>query len=274
MKISVIIPVFNRSEMVSRALDSVLTQTRRADEILVVDDGSTDGTNKVLNSFDGIKIIRHEKNKGVAAARNSGISAANYEWIAFLDSDDIWKTTKLEQNEYYFEMDSSIRIFQNQEIWIRNGRFANPKKKHLKHEGWIFKQCLPLCIISPSAVLVHKEVFDKIGLFDEAFPVCEDYDLWLRVTPHFKVGMDPSETTVKYGGHSDQLSRQYEAMDIWRIRSMKKQFDEKMLSQSDRDALIQELIIKLQIFINGAKKRNKDVRQEKILLEKLKGSSF
>ena len=129
MKISVIIPVFNRSEMVSRALDSVLTQTRRADEILVVDDGSTDGTNKVLDSFDGIKIIRHEKNKGVAAARNSGISAANYEWIAFLDSDDIWKTTKLEQNEYYFEMDSSIRIFQNQEIWYQKRQVCKSKEK-------------------------------------------------------------------------------------------------------------------------------------------------
>jgi glycosyltransferase involved in cell wall biosynthesis len=274
MKISVVIPVFNRENMISRTLDSVLTQSRMADEIIVIDDGSTDDTRKVIHTYPGIKTIHHEETRGVSAARNSGICAAKYEWIAFLDSDDVWKKTKLEQNERYFEMNPSLRIFQNEETWIRNGRFANPKKKHLKHEGWIFKQCLPICIISPSAVLVHTEVFDNVGLFDEAFPVCEDYDLWLRVTPHFRVGLDPSETTIKYGGHSDQLSRKYKAMDLWRIRSMQKQLNEKILSEADRDALKLEMKSKLKIYIKGAQKRNKEISQEELLLKTLEKSNL
>jgi glycosyltransferase involved in cell wall biosynthesis len=274
MKISVVIPVFNRANMISKALNSVLSQSRKADEIIVIDDCSTDDTKEVLKMYNSVKIIRQETNRGVAAARNAGISAAKYEWIAFLDSDDIWKKNKLDQNEHYFKMNPAFRIFQNQEVWIRKGRFANPKKKHIKHEGWIFKQCLPLCIISPSAVLVHKEVFNKVGLFDETFPVCEDYDLWLRVTQHFRVGLDPSETTIKYGGHADQLSQKYEALDLWRIRSMQKQLNVKRLSQSDREALVLELISKLKIYINGAKKRYKDVSREELLLKTLQNSLF
>jgi len=269
VKISVIIPVYNREHTIARALDSAIVQRYQADEIIVVDDGSEDGTLTIINGYKEVQIIKHEKNIGVAAARNTGIRAARNEWIAFLDSDDVWKPSKLQNNLHYHRSNQRFRIFQNEESWIRNGRYVNPKKKHLKQEGWIFQHCLPLCIISPSAVVIHKTVFEKVGLFDETFPVCEDYDLWLRIAPHYEVGLDPSKTTVKYGGHADQLSHSYEAMDLWRIRAMTKHLESGDLTEINALALRQELMTKLKIYISGANKRNKNVNRERALLEKL-----
>ncbi len=268
MKISVIIPVFNRSAVIGRAIESVLNQTYPAHQVIVVDDASTDETPRVLERYlPRIRIIRLTQNRGVSAARNAGIRAATGDWIAFLDSDDQWLPEKLQMAVEFHREHPEYRIFQSEEIWIRNGRRVNPKKKHRKPQGWIFKPSLELCLISPSAVIIQHSLFEQVGLFDESLPVCEDYDLWLRVTRRFPVGLDRRFGIIKYGGHEDQLSRKYWGMDRFRIQAMEKHLSDPELPDDLRAALLSELIRKTEILIAGGKKRNKNVVH---LEEKLK----
>jgi glycosyltransferase involved in cell wall biosynthesis len=156
MNISVIIPTWNRAERLVNALQSVFSQSRPPAEVIVVDDGSTDNTREIVRrQFPDARYL-FQQNKGVSSARNTGIAAANGNWIALLDSDDHWEPDKLKQQ----------KICHSDEIWIRNGRRVNPMKKHAKQGGHIFRQCLPLCVISPSAVLIHRDLFNEVGLFD------------------------------------------------------------------------------------------------------------
>ena len=261
MNFSVIIPVFNRANLIKRAIKSVVDQSKSAQEIIVINDGSTDQTKTMLLEYrDHIKIIDQD-NKGVSAARNAGIKYAKNEWLAFLDSDDEWHKDKLLKAEEFHNKYPQYKIFQSDEIWIRNGRRVNPKNKHQKYEGWIYKQCLPLCIVSPSAVVIHKEIFGDVGLFDENYIVCEDYDLWLRIARKFPVGLDNFQGMIKYGGHVDQLSRKYWGMDRYRIMAMEKQLNDPSLPDDLRRSTIQEVILKLDILIKGYQKRNKNTAE-------------
>ena len=259
-KISVIIPVYNRAATIRRAVDSVLSQTVKAYEIIVVDDGSTDETPQILNSYGDLISIITQENQGVSAARNRGINRAKGDWIALLDSDDEWLPKKLQYALEFIRLNPQIKIFQTEEIWVRNGRRVNPKIKHKKLSGNIFKESLPLCIISPSAVVLKKTLFNELGFFDEDLPVCEDYDLWLRITKRYAVGLDERAGIIKYGGHADQLSHSYPVMDIYRIKAMEKHMNDDQL----RPLVLPEIIKKLEIVISGALKRRKDV----ILLQK------
>ena len=258
MNFSVIIPVFNREKIIHRAIKSVIDQSKSVDEIIVINDGSTDQTESVLLEFrDRIRIIT-QSNKGVSAARNAGIIAARNEWLAFLDSDDEWHPEKLLKAEEFHTLNPHYKIFQSDEIWIRKGRRVNPKNKHQKMGGWIYKQCLPICIVSPSAVNIHKNVFDDVGLFDEDFVVCEDYDLWLRISRKYPIGFNSYQGTIKYGGHHDQLSRKYWGMDHYRILAMEKQLNDPSLPDDLRKATLKEICKKLKILIKGYQKRNKN----------------
>ncbi|BAF69788.1 glycosyltransferase family 2 protein [Nitratiruptor sp. SB155-2] len=259
---SVIIPVYNRANFIARAIESVLHQTFRDFELIVVDDGSTDETPKVLERYP-IQVIRQE-NKGVSAARNRGIKAAKGKIIALLDSDDEWKKNHLRTHADFFQSHPEYTIHQTDEIWIRNGKFLNKKKIHQKKSGYIFYDSLRLCLISPSAVAIKKELFNEVGLFREDFEVCEDYELWLRITKKYPVGFTPIQTVIKYGGHEDQLSQKYFGMDRWRIKAM---------LPFCEDPKVREIALqKCTILINGAKKHgNQQILQEfEPILEQLK----
>jgi len=258
IRISVVIPIYNRQDLLSRAIDSVLQQTRPADEIIVVNDGSTDGTSKALRQYGNQIKILNQTNQGVSAARNAGIRNAIGNWIALLDSDDAWLPEKLQQAENFIHKNPETQIFQSEELWVRNGRRVNPKNKHKKIGGDIFSASLPLCIVSPSAVLIHKPLLDEMGLFDESFPVCEDYDLWLRISQRFPFGLDPFPGIIKYGGHADQLSTKYWGMDRFRIRALEKLLDNNHLTESQRNQVLNELLKKLEILISGYEKHHRD----------------
>ena len=144
-------------------------------------------------------------------------------------------------------------------MWVRNGKRVNPRQKHKKYGGKIFKESLPLCIVSPSAVVIKKSLLDDIGLFDESFKVCEDYDLWLRIAKKYPIGLDQQIGIIKYGGHDDQLSRKYWGMDTYRIMAMEKHIDDKLLASDEYELLLETIIDKLKIIIAGMKKRNKDI---------------
>ena len=256
-KISVVIPTLNRINTLQRALDSVINQTYKAAEIIVVDNGSSDGTLKFLREQYPKITILTEKKIGVSSARNKGIKKSINQWIALLDSDDAWHPRKLEIQTNM--LDSALKeynLIHTDEVWFRNNKHINQMKKHKKQGGYIFERCLSLCCISPSSVLFKKNILDKVGLFDESLPVCEDYDMWLKICSSEEVLFAQDKLTYKYGGHKDQLSKSYWGMDRFRIKSIEniiKNFD---LTNKQKKQAKKELIKKLKIIINGAFKRN------------------
>lgn len=256
-KISVVIPTLNRINTLQRALDSVINQTYKPAEIIVVDNGSSDGTLKFLREqYPKITILTENK-LGVSSARNKGIKKSINQWIALLDSDDAWHPRKLEIQTSM--LDSALKeynLIHTDEVWFRNNKHINQMKKHKKQGGYIFERCLSLCCISPSSVLFKKNILDKVGLFDESLPVCEDYDMWLKICSSEEVLFAQDKLTYKYGGHKDQLSKSYWGMDRFRIKSIEniiKNFD---LTYKQKKQAKKELIKKLKIIINGAFKRN------------------
>ena len=256
-KISVVIPTLNRINTLQRALDSVINQTYKPAEIIVVDNGSSDGTLKFLREqYPKIKTLTENK-IGVSSARNKGIKKSINQWIALLDSDDAWHPRKLEIQTSM--LDSALKeynLIHTDEVWFRNNKHINQMKKHKKQGGYIFERCLSLCCISPSSVLFKKNILDKVGLFDESLPVCEDYDMWLKICSSEEVLFAQDKLTYKYGGHKDQLSKSYWGMDRFRIKSIEniiKNFD---LTYKQKKQAKKELIKKLKIIINGAFKRN------------------
>jgi len=259
--ISVIIPAFNRAHTLPKALDSVLSQTLKPREIIVVDDGSTDETNAVLANYPGLCIISQD-NRGVSAARNVGIEKAGGEWLAFLDSDDEWLKEKLEKQWDTICIDDKL-ICHTEEIWIRNGQRVNPMKKHQKFGGMIYERCLPLCVISPSSVMIHRSVFEDVGVFDESLEVCEDYDLWLRICAKYSVLFIDEPLIVKYGGHKDQLSRKHWGMDRFRVKALEKMMSFGALNDEDEKATVNMILQKCGIIINGMKKRGNNDEAEK-----------
>lgn len=252
MRISVVIPSYNRLPTLIRALDSVITQTSAAAEIIVVDDGSTDDTAlEIPKRFPQVAFLKQE-NRGVSAARNTGIKQSSGDWIALLDSDDSWLPKKLQRVREAQQLNPDTLLFHSEEIWIRNGVRVNAMNKHQKSGGWIFQQCLPLCVISPSAAVIKRQLFDEVGLFDESLPACEDYDLWLRICQRFPVGYIDEPLINKYGGHEDQLSRQYWGMDRFRIRALEKLLKDNRLKTGHRQAVLSMLEQKLKILLKGA----------------------
>ncbi len=256
-KISVVIPTLNRIKTLQRALDSVINQTYKPAEIIVVDNGSSDGTLKFLREqYPKITILTENK-IGVSSARNKGIKKSINQWIALLDSDDAWHPRKLEIQTSMLDCAlKEYNLIHTDEVWFRNNKHINQMKKHKKQGGYIFERCLSLCCISPSSVLFKKNILDKVGLFDESLPVCEDYDMWLKICSSEEVLFAQDKLTYKYGGHKDQLSKSYWGMDRFRIKSIEniiKNFD---LTYKQKKQAKKELIKKLKIIINGAFKRN------------------
>ena len=260
MDISVIIPTFNRRETLARALSSVHAQTLQPREVLVVDDGSTDGTGDMIQQqFPQCRYI-YQANSGVSHSRNVGILESHGQWVALLDSDDEWLPGKLEAQAEELARYLDCRLCHSEEIWIRNGVRVNPMKKHTKSGGWIFRNCLPLCVISPSAALIKRSLLDEVGLFDEELIVCEDYDLWLRICSREPVAYVEQPQVIKHGGHDDQLSHQQWGMDRFRITALEKIINQETLSDEDHQAAIDMLTKKARIMANGAEKRGKHER--------------
>ena len=261
--VSVIIPTFNRGYCLEESIRSVLEQSFIDFELVVVDDGSTDNTSELVRRFPAVKLIRlEEKNRGVSFARNRGVVEAQGDWVGFLDSDDLWEQGKLATQVKWIERHPDLQIVYTDEIWIRNGVRVNPMNKHRKYSGDIFRYCLPLCIVSPSSVLLRAKVLSEVGGFDESMPVCEDYDLWLRVAKRYPFHFIEEKLIVKRGGHEDQLSRKYWGMDRWRVYALEKLLKENRLDEEQRDLVVTMLIEKCEILINGFGKRGKNSEKE------------
>lgn len=267
--VSVVIPTLNRCLLLKRAIDSVLNQSVSPNEVIVIDNGSSDETiNMISTNYPDIIFLTEEK-IGVSASRNQGIKKSNSEWVAFLDSDDVWEPSKLEkQLTFNNRFKTNFRFIHTNETWIRNGKFLNQMKKHEKSGGDLFKNCLKLCCISPSSSMIKKEVFKDYGFFDEELQVCEDYDMWVRITAKENVGYLSEPLVIKYGGHADQLSKKYWGMDRFRIKSLEKNINSNWFSKDQNKYAYETLIKKLQIVLSGAKNRN-NTKLSNIYSEKL-----
>lgn len=257
-KVSVIIPTYNRAASLKRALESVISQSLSATEIIVVDDGSTDNTQQFIASTYPQVHYLYQGNKGVSAARNAGIQAATGEWICLLDSDDSWQANKIEKQCQALAEQTDYLFCHTNETWYRDGKILNQGKKHKKRGGYIFQHCLPLCAISPSSAMIKRELFDEVGLFDENLPACEDYDMWLRICCRYPVLFLDEALTNKFGGHDDQLSKKHWGMDRFRIIALKKIIESGLLNDTDRKATVDMLVNKITIFLKGTEKHGKN----------------
>lgn len=190
--VSVIIPTYNRAHLVGRATQSVLNQTYKDFELIIVDDGSTDNTKDIIREFrkkdKRIKYIRHEKNRGGSAARNTGIKATRGEYIAFQDSDDEWLSEKLEQQMKIFKnVPSKVGI-----VYTGFLRIENSKKNYIpsswvsKKEGNIHNELLKGNFVTTQSIVTRKKCFMKAGLFDENLPRLQDWELVIRLSKYFE----------------------------------------------------------------------------------------
>jgi GT2 family glycosyltransferase len=256
--ISVIVPTFNRWPVLLRAVDSVLAQSFRDFELIVVDDGSTDGTSEQLQKSGLPLSLFVTERRGVAAARNFGVSRSCGHYLAFLDSDDAWLPRKLETQAGFMNGHPDVKICQTDEIWIRNGVRVNAKAVHRKPSGDIYPRCLKLCLVSPSAVMMTRGLSESFSGFDESFPVCEDYELWLRIGVKIPVPLIADPLVVKYGGHPDQLSRSIWGMDRYRVLALQKLLRSGCLDAARRTVAIDVLARKTAILAQGARKRGRE----------------
>lgn len=256
-EVSVIIPTYNRRDFISEALASVLAQSYHDFEVIVVDDGSTDDTREVVQAFPEVRYL-YQENRGVSAARNHGVAVSSGRLLAFLDSDDVWQPRKLQTQVAFFAARPEARICQSEEIWLRHGVRVNLHNKHRKPSGDIFARSLQLCLVSPSAVMLRRELFEETGGFDESLPACEDYDLWLRIAVKEPVHLLEEPLVIKRGGHADQLSHRFWGMDRFRVTALCKLLDSGELSSTQREQTRATLLAKCQILAQGARKRGQD----------------
>lgn len=252
--VSVVIPTYNRAEALSQALMSVYAQSHQPLEVIVVDDGSTDETAAVVAGFDNA-IYLYQHNQGVSAARNRGIELCRGAFVAFLDSDDTWLSTKLAMQLECIRQ-TQLRVCHTEEIWIRNGVRVNQKKKHRKSGGDQFERSIELCCISPSSVLIERAVFEEYGVFDECLPACEDYDLWLRICAFEHVCFVSDPQIYKFGGHADQLSRAFPAMDRFRLVALNKLLERNVLSPAQTKSVLASVRKRINVLWMGALKHD------------------
>lgn len=266
-EVAAVIPVFNRANQLVRALESVRDQTRAVSECVVVDDGSENclsDARQFLEEFfpEGIWIVFPE-NRGVAAARNAGVAATSAKWICFLDSDDVWLPTKLEKQLAWHEVNPACRISQVEEAWIRDGAPVKKPKGWQPPHGKIFPTAVERCAISPSAVMMRRDLWAEHGGFDEEFRVCEDYELWLRIALREEVGLVNQGCPLieKHAGHSDQLSLA-RAMDRHRVAILIRFLSERgsALSTEERSLVRQAIREKASIVATGGEKRGMEER--------------
>lgn len=264
--VSVIIPTHNRADFLAQAIDSVLAQTYGNFELIVVDDGSTDGTQALLASYGKALISLRQENRGPAAARNAGIRSARHSLLAFLDSDDQFTRNKLALQVAAMEEQPGLLISHTQETWFRNGQYLNQKKRHSKESGDIFVRSLELCVVGMSTVMARRELFDLVGLFDESFPCCEDYELWLRTSVAHPFLLVDAPLTVKHGGRPDQVSVRYQTgMDRFRIQALEKLLVCTPLTPDQTRLAREELVRKALIYGNGCLKHGRSEEGQRTL---------
>lgn len=266
---SVIIPTYNRQFLLKLSVESVLSQTFKDFELIIIDDGSTDNTKHLIKRYNDSRLnYIYQENKGPSAARNTGIKNARGKFVCFLDSDDRFRKNKLKKTYGYIHKYPKHRIFHTEEIWYRNGKYLPQKRTHQKPTGYIFLNAIKICCVSLSTACIYKNVFRNIGMFDKQFPVCEDYEFWLRVTLKYPIKLIPEFLTIKEGGHIDQQSAK-KGLDKYRVLALCKLLTQQKINTKHISFILKNIDDKSNIYFQGAKKRNK-LTEAQIIKQKAK----
>ncbi|MDZ7723708.1 MAG: hypothetical protein U5R06_13125 [candidate division KSB1 bacterium] len=172
-----------------------------------------------------------------------------------MDSDDLWSVDKLALQRRALQNNPDYKLCYTGEHWLRHGKAVNPRKQRRKYNGWIYHQCLPACIVAASSVLIHRRVFETVGLFDESLPACEDYELWLRIALHYPFLYLPHACILKQLGSWPSLSTQY-GLDRYRIQALSGLLSNHLTdlqSEATRETLLQ----KCRIYAQGCSRHQK-----------------
>jgi len=189
-KVSIIIPAYNKAALTVKTVESVLGQTYKNIEVIVVDDGSTDNTRQCLiYHFDRIRYL-YKENGGACSARNEGIRSSSGEYIGFLDCDDIYLPAKVERCVRYLEEHPDYGFVHTAAYFINDDGDAVSKYSHpqSRHTGRIYKRLLNRNFICNSTVIVRRDCFVKVGGFDESVFTPADWDMWLRLSEKYPLG--------------------------------------------------------------------------------------
>lgn len=224
MRIAAVIPCYNQAHYLGEAIESVLAQTRPADEVIVVDDGSTDETAQVAERYARMVRYVRQANAGLAAARNAGIRAATSDWVALLDSDDVWLPTRLAAQE--------ALVTAHPEVGLVHGSYERIDKEGnlvdtRRHEAGLMLDAHDLLAYNPIAVcttLFRRSLVAEIGEFDAAARGCEDRDMWIRIAARHPV-MAVAEPIGRYRVYATSMSADYRRMHAGRMYLLRKNRD-------------------------------------------------
>ncbi|MBN1649122.1 MAG: glycosyltransferase family 2 protein [Spirochaetales bacterium] len=253
--LSVIVPFYNRAEMLHEALASVFVQEYPDLQVIIVDDGSTDDWKGQISGFE-VEAIEIPHCGLPGKVRNEGIRRAGGEYITFLDSDDLWLEGKLELQLAEI-VKSGHPLCHTREIWDRNGTIVSQRKQKHARSGDVFGDALKKCIIGPSTVLMEKKLFSECGMFREDIEIAEDYEMWLRITDRYEVCYVDKPLVCKRAGDWPQLSEKYGMIELFRIKALRKLVDGNVFSGKNRAQAAAELALKCRIHAQGCRKRSK-----------------
>jgi glycosyltransferase involved in cell wall biosynthesis len=285
---TVVVPTCNRREMVAQALQSVLAQTYRNFELVVVDDGSTDGTPMhlmrllgaepraveilsrmnpaALNPFfhqfvhDGIPIqYQYHPNRGLGAARNRGIRHARGTYVAFLEAEDLWEPTHLQAQIAFLDGDGWARIARVGGRQAKDGTRARRSRRAEEASGWIFSQALEACPAGLSCAVVHRGCFAECGTFDENMPACDDYDLWLRLAARFPIHY-VAGPEVTHRSPRPELASHSWTWDRFRVYALEKAFQSGQLNPEQRFLVSQEIVRRCEHLVEGYRRQKSEER--------------
>jgi len=234
--VSAIIPTYNRAQLVGRAVQSILNQTYQDFEITVVDDSSTDNTEVVVKSFNDerIRYIRHRENRGLPAARNTGIRVAKGKYIGLLDDDDEWLPKKLEkQIDKFRRLSDNVGVVYSGFCYISENSGKTVSRVIPSLRGNVYVHLLERCILGSPTPLIRKNCFQKAGFFDETLPSSEDWDMWIRLSKHYDFDFVP-DILAKHHVHAGQMSADLNA----RIVARKKIVAKHMYNLSKRPSIL------------------------------------
>ncbi|MDC7124798.1 MAG: glycosyltransferase family A protein [Spirochaetales bacterium] len=298
-EVSIIIPVYNREQLLKEAVYSVFGQTFKDYEIIIVNDGSTDNSLfeaeqlcKEPNAEGRCRVINIEHCGFPGAVRNRGVESSSGEFIAFLDSDDLWLPSKIEQQLEYMKTSKAL-ISHTREIWQRGDRIISQKKQRHERAGDIFKDALGKCIIGPSTVMIDREFYIKTGGFHEKIEIAEDYEYWLRITASNRIGYLDIPLTTKRAGGWPQLSEKYGKIEWFRLNALSALlgvelpmmtvaplymgnykwpgFDDQHFSLA-----MDELLFKCNVWADGCRKRGKNYEADEFsgIISSIQGDNY
>ncbi len=274
--IAVVVPVRDRPILLLRALHSVLAQTFRPAAVIVVLDApggrkseDAHAARSLEASFERLAIplvLVEGETRGPAAARNAGVRATDHDWIAFLDSDDAWHANKLARQADYLARRPHLVACQTRERWFRFDRELAQPERLRPRRGRFLRDALHTCLVACSSVVIRRDAFWEVGGFDESYPACEDFELWLRLLEVQALGLVEEKLSDKHSGDWPQLSSS-PLLDQLRIRAVLSAVDRGRLGAEERAAARASCLAKLSVLERGADKHGSRRMVEEVRAE-------